>query len=33
MHPVFVPLISVAAVAVIVAFVALRRRSLAVVKG
>jgi hypothetical protein len=33
MHPVFVPLISVAAVAVIVAFVSLRRRSLAVVKG
>ncbi|MDX6260936.1 MAG: hypothetical protein QOH84_2624 [Kribbellaceae bacterium] len=32
MHPVFVPLISVAAVAVVVALVSLRRRSPAVVK-
>jgi cytochrome bd-type quinol oxidase subunit 2 len=33
MHPVFVPLISVAAVAVIVVLAKLRRRSPAVVKG
>ncbi|MFI5713399.1 hypothetical protein [Kribbella sp. NPDC051620] len=33
MHPAFVPVISVAAVAVVVALVSLRRRSPAVVKG